>query len=202
MITDDELNTQCVVYKCVNKINGKIYVGKTIGTLQRRLQHHKRSTIGLFPAALRKYGEKNFEFSILAICTDKNHLIMTERYWISQLDCIIPNGYNLTEGGEGMHGHIPSEETRLKMSISSLGTNMGEKNGMYGKPSPRLGAKNTDKMNKENSIAHKTLWNTPEYREKVTNAHKGKPQSEETRIKRSISMRLTLAKKRSNLCEV
>ena len=43
-----------------------------------------------------------------------------ETYFIKEYDSL-NNGYNLTEGGDGMLGNIPSIETRMKMSLAGKG---------------------------------------------------------------------------------
>ena len=52
-----------------------------------------------------------------------------------------PNGYNITQGGEGTVGFFPSESTRREMSKSRR----GERNGMYGK---QHGTETKEKMRK------------------------------------------------------
>ncbi len=52
---------------------------------------------------------------------------------------------NLTDGGDGAPGCITSEETKLKLSKALKGKNVGQKNGMFGKPTtlkPRYGKDN------------------------------------------------------------
>ena len=39
-----------------------------------------------------------------------------EIFWIAKLNTKVPNGYNLTDGGEGLVN--PSDETRAKMSAN------------------------------------------------------------------------------------
>jgi group I intron endonuclease len=58
---------------------------------------------------------------------------------IRQWETKAPGGYNLTDGGEGTTGCIPSKETREKMSKSRTGS----RNGMYGK---KHGKETRDKM--------------------------------------------------------
>ena len=73
---------------------------------------------------------------------------------------------NMTDGGDGGAGHVPSEETRAKLSAA----NKGKNNPMYGKLSPNKG---------------KTL--SPEHRAKLSAANKGKPKSLEHRTKISAA---------------
>lgn len=52
---------------------------------------------------MNKYGVDNFIFEIIEEVPNK---ILNERevYWIKKLNSIIPNGYNMTTGGEGTPG--------------------------------------------------------------------------------------------------
>jgi group I intron endonuclease len=181
-----------VVYKAENLLNGKVYIGKTILPLERRIMHHEKAKTGLFPSALRKYGRAGFAFSVLDTAESDEELLRKETQWIAVFKSKVPNGYNLTDGGEGMAGYRATEETRRKMSLSSKGKNAGPKNGMYGKSTWIKGRRHTEEANSKNSERHKELWQNPEYRERLSMAHRGKKQSEETKRKRVDAIRHTL----------
>ena len=60
-----------IVYKATNKINGKIYVGRTIHKLDQRIKEHKlasKNGKSYFYNAIKKYNISNFSWSILSIC--------------------------------------------------------------------------------------------------------------------------------------
>ncbi len=183
-----------IVYKAINKINGKIYIGKTFGSLDRRLYMHCRSKNGIFSKALRKYGVQSFELAIIDTAGSNAVLSEKEIYWIAYYQCKVPGGYNLTDGGEGMRGHRPSESTRKKMSESSKGKNMGERNGMFGKPSHRRGISLSEitkqkiriKMSGENN-PNFGRRKSEETKEKLRNALKGRVFSQETIEKLKLS---------------
>ena len=63
------MNKKLEVYKIVNKINNKLYVGITNQGINMRFRHHvyEAKTNSLFPLhmAMRKYGEDNFEVSLI-----------------------------------------------------------------------------------------------------------------------------------------
>ena len=109
-----------IVYKATNLINGKLYVGKTTKTLRERYAGNptvgwgKRR--GVFPAAVRKYGWESFKFEVIDTSNDPKELSNKEIMWIKNLDCRVPNGYNLTAGGEGLNGYKCSEEHRRRVS--------------------------------------------------------------------------------------
>lgn len=87
------------IYKITNNINGKIYVGQAKNTEERFKSHCKQSaTACLVDYAINKYGKENFSVEILeSQITNYNE---RERYWIKELDCKVPKGYNIADGGE------------------------------------------------------------------------------------------------------
>lgn len=99
----------CGIYKITNKINGKVYIGKSINIYYRWTQHIKISKNpskyrdGNRPLyyAMSKYGADNFEFEIIEVCGG-DMLCKREIYWIDVYDCTVLSGrgYNLTSGGE------------------------------------------------------------------------------------------------------
>lgn len=120
------------VYLRTNLINGKQYVGQT-GDFKRRENYWnnpKWEYAGKYINAARaKYGTSNFKTDILKECDAKDEANKWEMYYIKLLNTKAPNGYNLTDGGEGSIGAIVSEETRIKLSEAMK----GENNPFYGK---------------------------------------------------------------------
>lgn len=93
------------IYKIINDINGKIYIGKTAFTIERRWKEHckdaKRSSKEHRPlySAMNKYGIENFHIEIVEECT-LEELDEKERFWIESYNSF-SNGYNATIGGDG-----------------------------------------------------------------------------------------------------
>lgn len=109
------------IYCIKNKIDGKMYVGKGKDVLKRMKQKHVGSRY--LSNAIEKYGVENFEFSILENC-DIDKLNDREKFYIKELETIAPNGYNLTEGGDGVSN--PSEESIERMRVSHLGKKLSK----------------------------------------------------------------------------
>ena len=175
-----------IIYKAVNKINGKIYVGQTVMALERRIAAHLCAKTGIFPAALRKYGIQSFEFSVIDASETQASLKEKEVYWIKFYGCKVPKGYNITDGGNGgMLGYKASDETRKKQSESSKGKNKGAKNGMFGKPGIMRGKQHRKESKVKDSESKKKNWEDPEYREKIAAARKSKRYSESMSAARS-----------------
>lgn len=91
------------IYKIVNDINNKIYIGQTVRTIEKRWQEHLRKAKNhnynqhLY-CAMRKYGIEHF--SIYIIETVKVEELNTrERFYIKFYDTV-NNGYNMTLGGD------------------------------------------------------------------------------------------------------
>jgi group I intron endonuclease len=137
-----------VIYKIVNSINGKFYIGKTIKTVEKRFSVHiynaKRGGDTHLYRSIRKHGPENFSYTILESVISKEILNDREKFWIQELK---PE-YNMTKGGDGgdtslspkhkksmklyharqppetyatygMLGKIQKKETKIKIGISN-----------------------------------------------------------------------------------
>jgi group I intron endonuclease len=123
----------------MNKLNKKVYVGKS-ADIEKRWRQHKtlpftkskgRDNCLKLYRAIRKYGIDNFDFSIVKECNTIEELDQEEIDTIEKLQTI-KYGYNITPGGSGPFGiHHPffgkhhSEESKKKSSISHTGKKLG-----------------------------------------------------------------------------
>ena len=92
------------IYKITNKINQKVYIGKTEQrNPENRWKEHQRESTRIRSSsralyrALNKYGIDNFIFSIIEETDIPNE---REEYYIQYFDSY-HNGYNETLGGDG-----------------------------------------------------------------------------------------------------
>lgn len=88
------------IYIIKNDINSKVYVGQAINVKQRFQNHCKPSSSqdnDLVSRAIQKYGRNHFWYEILE--SQIENYDQREKYWISYYNCIRPNGYNTSEGG-------------------------------------------------------------------------------------------------------
>lgn len=111
-----------IIYKITNKINGKVYIGQTIRSLERRWVEHcqKESFCRLLHRGIQKHGKENFTVEQIDVACDRDELDKKEVYWIKFYDSMNPNkGYNLLGGGN--KNHTVSDETRRKLSESGKG---------------------------------------------------------------------------------
>ena len=106
-----------IIYKSTNKITGKIYIGQTTHTLDKRIKGHiKESKIESnrpFMLSINKYGEDNFTFETIDSANNLDELNDKEVYWINFYDSVSPNGYNVTGGGQGKKMKTTKELSRI-----------------------------------------------------------------------------------------
>lgn len=90
-----------IIYKITNLINGKCYIGQTTGTLEARWRKHCRSDskCTAIHNAIVKYGADNFSIEQIDSATTQSELNEKEAFWITELNTMSPNGYNLQNGG-------------------------------------------------------------------------------------------------------
>lgn len=113
-----------LVYKVTNLINGKVYVGQTIHSLEHRKSGHERDarceakTTVLFHNALLKYGYDNFKWEVLKECSSQKELDYYEDYYIKEFNTLNrEKGYNLKSGGK--LGVVFTDEIKAKIRESS-----------------------------------------------------------------------------------
>jgi len=107
------------LYYVENKINGRMYIGQTHMTIEKRWYFHKsnNSHCIILNNAIKKYGADNFEINIFQYCETQEEADQVEIYWITELK-IICKLYNIKEGGSsGKH----SKKTCTKISKSLIG---------------------------------------------------------------------------------
>jgi group I intron endonuclease len=85
------------IYKVINKINGKWYIGKDVS--DRPYYYGSGKAL---KNAIVKYGKENFEKIILETCKSKEDLIEREKHWIAITNATLDKmSYNIASGGEG-----------------------------------------------------------------------------------------------------
>ncbi len=160
------------IYMARNEMNGKCYVGKTEKSLDYRKYSHLWGALhesnSYFCKAIRKYGSSAFVWSILFEVEDK-YLNRWEKYYIKRLGAKVPNGYNLTDGGDGIPN--PSPAIRAKIGDANRGRIVPDK---------------VRAVHRENS---KRMWRDPRFRLRMYLSQIGKINSPETRIKIGNALR-------------
>lgn len=146
-----------IIYKTTNKINGKIYIG-----LDSRNNPKYLGSGTYIKSAIKKYGKENFTKEILQECNSVNELKTAEIYWIKQLNSKAPNGYNLTNGGDGCFGYKHTKETRQKLHNIGLG-----------KQSSNKGKHHSLESKMKMSVSHIGKKQSVEHKNKISIALKG-----------------------------
>lgn len=83
------------IYKTINLINEKIYIG------QEKFNNPNYYGSGLaIKVAIKKYGKENFKKEIIKEYFTKEDLCEAEKYWIKFYDSFVPKGYNISLSGE------------------------------------------------------------------------------------------------------
>ena len=93
------------IYQITNDINGKIYIGKTEFSIEKRFKEHcadafkDRNEKRPLYAAMRKYGIEHFHIELIEETDNPEE---REVFWIENKRSF-KNGYNATIGGDGKH---------------------------------------------------------------------------------------------------
>lgn len=95
--------------------DAKAYIGWSANPKNRWGQHCAAKDNRPFYNAIRKYGKECFESQILFRTTSLKEVKQKEIDFIKQFDTLVPNGYNLTKGGDGATGVKWSEKAKEKV---------------------------------------------------------------------------------------
>lgn len=177
-IKNDSTKSQCRnigkisgIYKIVNKVDGKYYVGSSndvLGKCGRWYEHRNnllknRHTNKKLQNAWNKHGENNFEYLLVEIVNENQLLIVEQKYLdILKQDSLLGNDthYNLTyDATRPAKGKIPWNKGKSGLQISN---NKGKK----------LSLETRMKISESTKISMMKIS------EKMSQIRKGKPQSE------------------------
>lgn len=114
------------VYLLIDGTNDKEYIGQTTRSVEERFREHMKSSYYI-GNAIRAHGKDMFVTAILKVCYSKEELDKWERHMIRSRETMAPNGYNLTDGGEGGWHHNPESCERISVA------NSGENHPFFGK---------------------------------------------------------------------
>lgn len=151
-ISKDTLSQKSGIYKIVNKVNGKYYVGSSVNIKQRWKTHIYQLNKGIhnnpkLQFAWNKYGKETFIFEIVETVSvellekiEQSYLNIIKNDYINQKDTHYNISYDSnnpmrgrkhTDGfkikqSERLMGHVHSNETKKKISISSKGRTVSQ----------------------------------------------------------------------------
>jgi len=162
--SEEDLN-KVGVYKILNLVNGKFYIGSTTQSFKKRgVQHYSDLVRGVHKNSYlkyswNKYGEKSFKFEIVEFCESQDSLTR-EQYWLDftkSYDKTI--GYNINPLASGTPNMIPEviekrRQTMLRRYASGEITSY-----LKGKPAWNKGQPMTEEW-KQNLRKPKTVTDT------------------------------------------
>lgn len=115
---------QCGIYRILNTINNKFYIGSSVNLRKRLYEHRRLLRLGKhenyhLQNAFTKYGEENFKFEIIEVLKevpkDIRVLRDLETDYIQKFKSYDQSiGYNVIKGGIGTINTPCSEEKRQK----------------------------------------------------------------------------------------
>ena len=204
-----------IVYLITNRSNGKVYVGWTVRTLERRFYKHCcESASGssfYFHRAIRKYGKEMFETVELCDADNKEQAKYLECVFIAALKANDPwFGYNMTAGGQGgpgaksgaqnpMFKKVFSKEERLRRSLANLGKthSAGTRAKMSKAHEGHEVSSETRQIQSTRKMGDLNPMKDSKVSEKVAKALQGKKQPADLNERRSATMKVRWAVKKA-----
>jgi group I intron endonuclease len=180
------------IYLIINKINGFLYVGKTIQKLSYRKSRHKYAAEtpteeSYLYRAIKKYGWENFAFIEWKQNVPIDLLGRAEERWVIFFDCLVPNGYNIQKPTQNTF--LLSQETKEKISQALKGRRFTDATIQKMKKS-HSGKKASEETKNKISNSLKGIKRSKETIQKMRNAQKGRKVSVETRKKISSNNKI------------
>ena len=194
------------VYQILNTVNGKRYIGST-SSFARRLKRHKHDLLEgshhsrALQRAWDKYGEAAFEFEKMLICASANTQFFEQR----AIERYKPE-YNIAKNATApMLGRNHSPATRAKMSALLVGNTRTKGHKQTPEHKQNISVATSGRVrtaeHRINNAAPRIGRPLPlETRNRIGAAQLGKkrgPMSAEQKIKLSISLRASGARRKS-----
>lgn len=92
------------IYLLTNGLTDLSYVGLSVNAPMIRWSQHRRDAAEgsgtPLHAAMREHGVEIFRVETIELVEEGEDLGARERHWIAELGTLVPNGYNLREGGQ------------------------------------------------------------------------------------------------------
>lgn len=168
-----------VIYKITNLINGKMYIGKTTTTIEKRWKLHVKHALkerrrAKMCCAIRKYGEHNFSIvEISETAISNSDLNILEKEYIKKYNSTDHDfGYNMTDGGDGGF----TEEMRKKSGEARKGLKLSKEHlKKIQEGRKKKGYHVSEKQKQQISITLKHKWkNDKSYRKRMTKINQDK----------------------------
>ena len=159
------------IYVVTCAANGKRYVGYTSKTAEQRFAQHllnaRWKCITALYHAIRKYGDAAFSVQEMFVCEGHAAACEAERRFIAEMGTVLPLGYNMTLGGDG----VPLPRERIdEINAKKRGSPRSEKQEAA-------------------SARRKGVTASEETRAKLSAARKGKAQNPDWVARRVLAFR-------------
>lgn len=156
------------IYKIINVVNNKFYVGSAVNFSRRKARHfselrHNKHNNRWLQASWNKHGEQAFVFAIVEEVQDKAILLEVENRWLKE--------------------HV-GKDYCYNIGVDATAPMLG----MSGEASPTWGYKHTPEALAVITSASTGRKHTPEDIEKIRQHWIGKPKSAEVRAKISATL--------------
>ena len=154
------------IYKIINVVNNKFYVGSAVDLKRRKTRHFSELRNGKhnnrhLQAAWVKYGEQSFVFVVVEALADDADLLAAENIWLKE--------------------HV-GKDSCYNIGVDATAPMLG----IGGEASPTWGRKRTPEELAAQSWAGRK--HSPEAKERIRAALRGKPQSADVRAKISATL--------------
>ena len=131
------------IYLITDTTNGMKYTGKHHYHIEGQLDPNYHGS-GTIIKNIYKKRPETLKEEYIKTCYSEEEMCSDEQYYIKVFKTLWPNGYNLTEGGDGC---VACEETRKKISEANKG-----------KPAPNKGVPMSEEQKKKISESLKELF--------------------------------------------
>ena len=165
------------IYLITDTTNNMKYVGQHHYHIEGQLDPNYHGSGHIIRQIYKKRPETLKE-EYIKTCYSEEEMNSDEQYYIKLFKTLYPNGYNLTEGGDG---GILCEETRKKISESLKGKQFSEEtrrklsDANKGKTLSEEARKKMSDAKKGKPAPNKGIPMSEEARKKMSDAKKGKP---------------------------
>ena len=168
------------IYILTNKVNGKQYIGQSVDIKARLSQHFNTHSNQLISRAIQKHSAEQFEVKVIEYPhVSKEALNAIEKWYIHKHHTKVPNGYNVTDGGDTNPMDDPEVRKRQREISSAKTTEMNQLPKNREQSRKRLIERNKSpehraKVSKATSEYNKKRWQDPEYRKRMSERVRGR----------------------------
>lgn len=192
------------IYRIVNTVTGKCYVGQSIDIERRWRMHRRQLKAGTnkslkLQRSFNVHGDEAFAYEVCCVCAPEE-LDEKEEEFIQEFDSV-RNGYNARVFATSNRGMTRSEETKAKVSAArstpeAKAALAARNRDPVMREKCRLGliaAKNTDEAKRKQSEITSKRWRDPAFRAASTDALKRIFATPESKAKRSAARKKAMS---------